>query len=93
MKNMYQRMSKIEKKDILNKYKKTPKGKYIIGKLRNLLIIGIISYIYAVYLFISSKNVWDYISAGTLFIGGCIFIISSIKLKIRNLNNYIINKK
>ena len=44
MKNKYQRMSKKEKKKLIIEYKNTEKGKYMMQKLRNLIIIGVISY-------------------------------------------------
>ena len=81
MKNKYQRMSKEEKKKLIIEYKNTEKGKYMMQKLRNLIIIGVISYFYAIYLILSSKNIWNYISAGMLLVAGCIFIVASIKLK------------
>ena len=93
MKNKYQRMSKDEKKALIKEYKNTEKGKYILGKIRNVLIYGIISYIYAVYLIITAENIWSYIGAGSLLIAGCIFIVGSIKLRSKNLNQYAIKKK
>lgn len=93
MKNKYQRMSKEEKKELINEYKKTEKGKYLLGKLRNVLICGVLSYIYAVYLIITAENIWSYIGAGGLLIAGCIFIVGSIKLRGKNLNKFAIKKK
>lgn len=93
MKNKYQRMIKEEKKKIINEYKNTEKGKYLLDKLRNLIIIGVLSYFYAIYLIITAENVWNYIVAGSLLLAGCIFIIASLKLRIKNLNKFAINKK
>ena len=93
MKNKYQRMSKEEKKKLIIEYKNTEKGKYMVQKLRNLIIIGVISYFYAIYLILSSKNIWNYISAGMLLVAGCIFIVASVKLKNKNLNKFAIKKK
>ena len=93
MKNKYQRMSKEEKKKLIIEYKNTEKGKYMMQKLRNLIIIGVISYFYAIYLILSSKNIWNYISAGMLLAAGCIFIVASVKLKNKNLNKFAIKKK
>lgn len=95
MKTKYQRMKKEEKKKLLEEYKKTEKGKYVMAKLRNVIIIGILSYIYAIYLLLtaSKENIWTYISAGSLLIAGCIFIVASLKLKQKSLNYFAIKKK
>ncbi len=93
MKNKYQRMTKDEKKKLINDYKKTEKGNYLLKKLRNLIVIGVLSYFYAIYLIITSENIWNYISAGMLLLAGCIFIVASIKLRIKNLNKFAIKKK
>ena len=92
MKNKYQRMSKEEKKNLIIEYKKTEKGKYLMEKLRNLLIIGILSYIYSFYLIITAENVWNYIAASSLLLAGCVFIVASLKLRIKNLNKFAIKK-
>ena len=92
MKTKYQRMSKDEKKILLERYKKTEKGKYIFSKLRNVLICGILSYAYAIYLVIDAKNIWSYIGAGGLFVAGCIFIVASIRLRIKELTKFAVKK-
>lgn len=93
LKNKYQRMTKDQRSALKIEYKNTQKGKYILSKLRNVFIIGIVSYIYSIYLFITSKNIWDYIMAGILLVFGCIFVITSAKLKVKNLNEFAIRKK
>ena len=93
MKTKYQRMSKEEKKQLLNDYKKTDNGKYILSKLRNVLICGLLLYAYSIYLVITSKEVWNYIYAGGLFAFGCFFIFMSIRLKIKNLTKFAVRKK
>lgn len=92
MKNKYQRMTKEEKKEIIGKYRKTEKGKYLMAKLKNVMICGIISYVYAIYLIIDAKNIWSYIGALGVFIFGCVFIVSSIRLRNKNLNKFAINE-
>lgn len=86
-------MTKEEKKQLINKYKSTEKGKYLMDKLRNVLICGILSYIYAVYLIITAENIWNYIGAVGLLIAGCVFIVGSIKLRGKNLNKFAIKNK
>ena len=93
MKNKYQRMTKEEKKQLIKEYKSTEKGAYLMSKLKNVLVCGILSYIYAVYLIITAENIWSYIGAGGLLIAGCVFIVGSIKLRGKNLNQYAIKKK
>lgn len=93
LKTKYQRMSKDEKKQLVSEYKNTEKGKYLLTKLRNVVIIGIISYAYAIYLILDAKNIWNYISAGGLLIAGAVFIVSSIRLRIKYLTMYAVRKK
>ena len=93
LKNKYQRMTKDQKHALLIEYKNTEKGGYILSKLRNVFIIGILSYAYAVYMFITADKVWDYVGATSLIIAGCVFVGSSIKLKNKNLNKFAIKKK
>ena len=93
MKNKYQRMSKEEKKALIKRYKQTEKGKYILAKLRNVLIYGIALYAFAVYLIIDAKNIWSYIGAGCLVVIGGIFIVVSIRMRFKNLSMYAVRGK
>ena len=93
MKTKYQRMSKEEKKQLLNEYKNTKNGSYVLKKLRNVLIYGIILYIYAIYLLVTAEKIWNYIAAGGLFIVACIFVFMSVKLRIKNLTTFAVKKK
>ncbi len=93
MKTKYQRMTKEEKKILIKEYKNTEKGLYMLNKLRNLLIIGFLSYAYSIYLIITAKNIWNYVSAVTLLIAGCVFTVASLKLKSKNLNKFAIKRK
>ena len=95
MKNKYQRMDKIEKKEIQNKYFATEAGKAMKSRLIRLIIIGIMSIAFSIYLIYSNitqdgNNIWQYIMAGILFIAAIIFIIGSIKIKDKVLNKYAI---
>lgn len=93
MKTKYQRMTKEEKKQLLKEYEQTEKGSYILKKLRNVMIVGILSYLYAIYLIITSDSIAYYISAGVLLVIACIFIILSIRLKTKNLTMFAVRKK
>ena len=93
MKTKYQRMSKEEKKILVERYKKTEKGKYVMSKIRNVFIYGVLSYGFAVYLFIDAKNIWSYIGASGLLLFGSIFIVASIRLRIKNLTRFAVKGK
>ena len=80
MKTKYQRMSKEEKKQLVNDYKKTEKGKYMLEKLRNVLICGILLYVYSIYLIITAESKWNYIYAGGLLLFGSFFIFMSVNI-------------
>ena len=93
MKTKYQRMSKEEKKRLLVEYKKTEKGKYVLSKLRNSLICGLLLYAYSIYLVVVAESTWNYIEAIGLFLIGCLFIFMSIRLRIKNLTRFAVKKK
>lgn len=90
MKTKYQRMTKEEKKDVVEQYKKTEKGAYLLSKLKNVLIIGVFSYLYSIYMMITAENIWNYIGAGSLFIAGCVFVVASIRLRRKYINQFAV---
>ena len=94
MKNKYQRMNKEEKEKLKKEFIKTKQGKDLMFRLKRLLIIGILGVICSIVLyivaFISKEDIFDYISASLLLIASIIFIIGSIKLKGKHLNNFAI---
>ena len=96
MKNKYQRMNPTEKKALINKFKKDQRGNNLLIRLNRLLIIGIIgiivSLIMALVNFQTENRAYDYISAGILFIFSIVFIIGSIKIKIKELNKFALKK-
>jgi len=92
----YDRMTKKEKKELIIKYKKTDKGREMYKRLIRLFIIGIICLIYSIYLFISNYNnlTWvNYLMIIPLFIAAFVFMISSIYLRRKVLNQFAIKKK
>ena len=97
MKNKYQRMSKEEKKKLIEDYKKTELGKNNLFRFKRLLIIGIIGIVFAIVeclvAYFNKDDIWDYISAGILFIASIIFVVGSIRIKGKQLNNFAIKKK
>ena len=97
MKNKYQRMNKEEKKKLIEEYKKTEFGKNYLFRLKRLLIIGIAGIIFAILeclvAYFNKDDIWDYISAGILFVASVIFIAGSIRLKGKQLNKFALKKK
>ena len=95
MKNKYQRMNKEEKKKLKEKYFSTEDGKNMYNRLIRLIITGIIGILFGLYLIYSNytndgNNIWQYIISGVLIIASIIFIIGSIKIRIKVLNKYAI---
>ena len=96
VKNKYQRMNKEEKKIILEKYKKTEKGKSMIPRLNRVVITGIIVVLIAgflYYLAVKSGSIWDYIYASMILIAGLVFIIGSIRIRGKELNKQALKEK
>ena len=87
MKNKYQRMSKEEKKKLIIEYKNTEKGKYMMQKLRNLIIIGVISYFYAIYLILSSKNKVSRNETKKELLSVAERILIDLKIKVQEVNS------
>ncbi len=96
MKNKYERLTKEEKQDILNKYKNTSNGKEQLSKLTRVNVIGILCILYAIFILITEYqklNSWLITLIIIMFIVGIIFLILSLKIKKKSLNKYLINKK
>ena len=97
MKNKYQRMSKEEKKKLKKEFAKTKQGKDLLFRLKRLLIIGIIGIVFSILLllvaFFNKESIFNYIEAIMLLIASVIFLIGSIRMKGKQLNNYALKKK
>lgn len=89
----YYSLSKEEKELLKEEYYKTDKGISNKTRLNRLFILGILGICFSIYLYISHTTIWDIVTASLLLIASLIFIIGSFKIKIRNLNNYLIKKK
>lgn len=89
----YYSLNKNEKISLKNEFYNTEFGKSINYRLNRLLIIGILGLIFSIYLFISYNNKWDIVSAIILVIASLLFIIGSLRLRIKKLNNYLVTKK
>ncbi|MCI9279694.1 MAG: hypothetical protein HFJ02_02705 [Bacilli bacterium] len=98
MKTKYQRMNKEEKKNLIEEYKKTTKGKEMLSRLNRILAIGLIGLIYGVglALYLYSKDgikINDYLTIIPLLIASFIFIIMSLNLRKKELNKFAIKRK
>lgn len=96
LKTKYERMSKEEKKKTLEDYRKTEVGKSMIVRLTRLIVIGILGILYSVFLFVSNfKDLkWtDYLVVVPLFLISIFFIVMSIRLKKKVLNQFAVKKK
>ncbi len=98
MKTKYQRMNKEEKKNLIEEYKKTTKGKESLSRLNRIMIIGLIGLIYgigeALYSYIKDEiKISDYLTIIPLLIASFIFIIMSFNLRKKELNKFAIKRK
>ena len=95
MKNKYQRMSKEEKKEIKESYKKSKKGQNMMIRLNRLIITGIVGLIvFGIYLYLNltgeNTTVWDYIVTTSLLLASLVFIIGSFILRGKEYNKHAI---
>ncbi len=97
MKNKFQRMNKEEKIEITKEFYKTEFGFQTKNRLIRILLVGIFSVFYTLYLIydliFNNYNIWTIILAIGFFIAAIVFITGYFKLKIKFLNNYAIKKK
>jgi len=96
MKNKYQRMNKEEKNKLKKAYQTTKEGKTMMNRLLRLRFIAIIGITFSislgVYAYFNEALIWEYISAGVLFIFSIFFIIRSHQIKIKVLNKEALKK-
>lgn len=93
MKKEYCALSKEEKIKLKEKFYKTEFGHAIKARLRRLFATGILALICGIYLFIISKNVWNYIYASLVTLAGLFFIIGSHFIRIDKLNKFLLKTK
>jgi len=89
----YYSLTKKEKESLKKDFYNTDFGNEIKNRLDRLFIIGIISFIFSIYLFLTSKSIWNIVYSSILLIAGILFIISSFKVRINKLNNYLVKRK
>ena len=95
MKNKYQRMSKEEKASVRAKYYATDKGKEMKARLTRLLVIGTIGILFSIFLivsgYLSNKIEWyTWVMAIVLFIFSVIYLVGSIKIRGKVLNQFAV---
>ena len=97
LKTKYQTLTKEEKKEAAKKYYNTEQGKENKSRFTRLLIIGILCIIWGIVIIIDNLiqdgSIWEYVSAILVIIFGFVFLIGRIKIKNRNINNYLTKKK
>lgn len=97
MKNKYQRLNKKEKEQIKKEFYNTELGKTLNIRLTRLLFTGLIGILFSLYIIANdykNKISWmTWFLSIPLLIFSLIFIFMSFKLRIKNLNDYVINKK
>lgn len=89
----YYSLTKEEKQKLKNDFYDTEFGKEVKTRLDRLFIIGIISLIFSIYLYITSENIWNIVYSTILLLAALLFIYNSFKLRIKKLNNYLVKKK
>lgn len=89
----YYSLTKNEKINLKNEFYQTEFGKSINKRLNRLFIIGVISLIFSIVLFITNTTIWDITTGILLLIAALIFIIGSFKVRITKLNNFLVKKK
>ena len=97
MKIKYLRLPKVDKKKLQELYYATENGKLLKKRLLVVmlaafgLLICSLAIIFDTYY--NNHSIWNYIYAGFLFLSSLAFFISSYKLRIKRLNDYLIKNK
>ena len=87
-------MTKIEKKQLLEDFKKTEQGKSMMQLLYRLRIIGGLASLYVIIYFLVKKNIGmvDLLLLLPLSIAAVLFIMMSFKLQKKVLTNFAVKK-
>ena len=96
LKTKYEKMSKKEKKKIVEVYKQTEAGKKMMIRLLRLNIIGVLGILYAIFLFVYEfKTIeWsDYMIIVPLLVISIFFLFMSYRLRKKVLNQFAIKKE
>lgn len=95
MKNRYQRMTREEKRNCQKQYYETSKGKEMHIRFARLILTGIIGILFSIYIIVNSyieKNLdWlMWVISGVLLVSSIIFIVGSLQIKKKCLNEFAI---
>ena len=88
----YYSLSSKEKLELKNEFYQTEFGHKLEVRLNRLLVIGILSFAFSIFLFITNTMIWDIVTGILLLIASFIFIIGSFKIRAQKLNDYLIKK-
>ncbi len=86
-------LTKEEKINTKISFYKTENGKNIKFRLTRLFVIGVFLICFGVILILTPLSKWDIIYAILIFIVALIFILSSIFLRRKKINEYLIKNK
>lgn len=89
----YYSLSKDEKNKLKEDFYKTDLGNNIKIRLNRVFIYGIMGLSFSILFFFTDKTLIFRILSIGLFIISIIFIISSFKIRIKKLNEYLVKKK
>ena len=89
----YYSLNKDEKTKLKEDYYKTDLGKNVKIRLNRVFIYGIMGILFSILIFLTDKTIAIRVFAGGLFVVSTIFIISSYRLRIKKLNEYLVKKK
>lgn len=96
MKNKYQRLNKEEKKKVKEEYKASKRG-FIYPKFIRMFILCTLGMIYGIgffiYDFISNGSVWSFTLDSIIILVSFFVYLKVDSLYIKELNNFVINKK
>lgn len=89
----YYSLKKEEKEKLKKDFDNTEFGIRTNTRLKRILVWGILSLLFGLLLIFSHSNIWEIISGILLLIASLVYFIGFYKIRIRNLNNYLISKK
>lgn len=89
----YYSLTKEEKQTLKEKFYNTEFGNNIKLRLNRLIMTGIIGVLFSIYLFVTANNKWNIVYATILLLASIFFIISSHKVRIKKLNDYLVKTK
>lgn len=89
----YYSLTKEEKQKLKEKFYNTEFGNSIKLRLNRLIMTGVIGVLFSIYLFVTANNKWNIVYATILLLASIFFIISSHKVRIKKLNDYLVKTK